>query len=40
MGGRIIVLGGAMYPQVDDGLVQASDDVADVAAAFQQSLSK
>ena len=40
MRGGIIVLGGATYPQVYDGLVQAGDDVAGVAAAFQQSLSK
>lgn len=42
--GRELVFGlymsGARYPQVYDGLVQAGDDVADVAAAFQQSLSK
>jgi D-alanyl-D-alanine carboxypeptidase/D-alanyl-D-alanine-endopeptidase (penicillin-binding protein 4) len=42
--GRELVFGlsvsGGMYPQVYDGLVQAGDDVADVAAAFQQALSK
>jgi D-alanyl-D-alanine carboxypeptidase/D-alanyl-D-alanine-endopeptidase (penicillin-binding protein 4) len=42
--GRELVFGlfvsGAMYPQVYDGLVQAGNDVADVAAAFQQALSK
>ena len=33
-------MSGATYPQLYEGLVQAGDDVADVAAAFQQSLSK
>jgi D-alanyl-D-alanine carboxypeptidase/D-alanyl-D-alanine-endopeptidase (penicillin-binding protein 4) len=35
-----LYMSGATYPQVYEGLVQAGDDVADVAAAFQQSLSK
>jgi D-alanyl-D-alanine carboxypeptidase/D-alanyl-D-alanine-endopeptidase (penicillin-binding protein 4) len=35
-----LYMSGATYPQLYDGLVQAGDDVADVAAAFQQSLSK
>jgi hypothetical protein len=33
-------MSGATYPQVYNGLVQAGDDLADVAAAFQQLLSK
>lgn len=35
-----LYMSGATYPHLYDGLVQAGDDLADVAAAFQQSLSK
>ena len=42
--GRVAVFGlymnGATYPQLYDGLVEAGEDVALVAAAFQQSLSE
>jgi serine-type D-Ala-D-Ala carboxypeptidase/endopeptidase (penicillin-binding protein 4) len=42
--GRELVFGlsmsGATYDDLYSGLVQAGDDVADVAAAFQQSLSR
>ncbi|MFH5232537.1 D-alanyl-D-alanine carboxypeptidase/D-alanyl-D-alanine-endopeptidase [Antrihabitans spumae] len=34
-----LAMGGATYPQLYDGLVQAGADVAEVAAAFQQGLS-
>lgn len=32
-------MNGATYPQVYDGLVESGEDVAQVAAAFQQALS-